>query len=173
VNETFTLGGTETSLVIAEAGPYLRVEGTGIQLQVLGQSLTGDFSFEKVASGGADHNLATTADNSTVIRIAASHVRLGRGSGTTDYGVVEDGHGSLLIASAGVAGQLQATVRVQNIDGVSFDEGWNNRTEAVVPSSGGDVSVIYIGLAELIRNKAASAREKDLDDLRFLRRICG
>ncbi|MCX5669694.1 MAG: hypothetical protein NTU94_00015, partial [Planctomycetota bacterium] len=120
VNETFTLGGTETSLVIPEAGPFLRVEGTGIKLQVLGQSLSGDFSFEKVASGGADHNLATTADNGTVIRIAASNVRLGLGSGTTDYVVVEDGGGSLLITSAGVAGRLQATVRVQNIDGVSF-----------------------------------------------------
>jgi hypothetical protein len=34
----------------------------------------------------------------------------------------------------------------------------------------GDIPVIYIGLAELIKNKEASAREKDLDDLRFLRR---
>jgi len=34
----------------------------------------------------------------------------------------------------------------------------------------GDIPVIFIGLAELINNKETSAREKDLDDLRFLRR---
>jgi hypothetical protein len=46
---------------------------------------------------------------------------------------------------------------LNRIDGVSFGESWENRTEIVVPSPGGDVPVRYIGLAELIRNKAASA----------------
>lgn len=57
------------------------------------------------------------------------------------------------------------------IDGVFFDECWVNRSENVVPLPGGDVRVPYIGLAELIRNKEASGREKDRDDLRFLRRV--
>ncbi len=60
---------------------------------------------------------------------------------------------------------------MNRIDGVSFGDSWGNRTETVVPSPGGDVPVRYIGLSDLIRNKAASAKERDLDDLRFLRRI--
>jgi predicted nucleotidyltransferase len=62
---------------------------------------------------------------------------------------------------------------LNRIDGVSFEDCWENRTEAAVPSPGGEVPVRYIGLAELIRNKTAAARAKDLDDLRFLRRISG
>lgn len=60
---------------------------------------------------------------------------------------------------------------LNRIDGVSFGDCWENRTEASVPSPGGEVPVRFIGLAELIRNKTAAARAKDLDDLRFLRRI--
>ena len=60
---------------------------------------------------------------------------------------------------------------LNRIDGVSFEECWKNRTETAVLSAEGHVRVLYIGLEELIRNKTASAREKDLDDLRFLRRI--
>lgn len=59
---------------------------------------------------------------------------------------------------------------LNQIDGVSFDQCWVNRTETAVPLPGGEVRVLYIGLAELIRNKEASGREKDVDDLRFLRR---
>jgi hypothetical protein len=62
---------------------------------------------------------------------------------------------------------------LNRIDGVSFAECWTNQTEVKLPSPGGEVPIRYIGLAELIRNKAASAREKDLDDLRFLRKIGG
>jgi predicted nucleotidyltransferase len=57
---------------------------------------------------------------------------------------------------------------LNTIDGVSFEECWVHRVETVVVP---DIPVIYIGLAELIRNKAACGREKDLDDLRYLRRI--
>jgi hypothetical protein len=59
---------------------------------------------------------------------------------------------------------------LNQIDGVSFDECWRNRTETNVPAPGGDVQVIFIGLTELIKNKETSDREKDRDDLRFLRR---
>jgi hypothetical protein len=63
---------------------------------------------------------------------------------------------------------------LNSIDGVSFDECWRNRTETGIPSAGGDIPVVFIGLAELIKNKEASGREKDLDDLRYLRRAdCG
>ena len=34
-----------------EAGPYTKFEGTGLELKVAGQTLSGDFSFEKEANG--------------------------------------------------------------------------------------------------------------------------
>jgi hypothetical protein len=62
---------------------------------------------------------------------------------------------------------------LNEIDGVTFDVCWKNRAEAPLPTPGGMVRVLFIGLAELIRNKEASGREKDRDDLRYLRRAGG
>jgi hypothetical protein len=62
---------------------------------------------------------------------------------------------------------------LNRIDGVSFEECWKNRVEAMVPSPEGEVPVHFIGLNELIRNKTAAGRDKDLDDLRFLRKARG
>lgn len=55
---------------------------------------------------------------------------------------------------------------VTSIDGVSFDEVWSGRVTARY----GNVSVPYIGRAELIRNKRASGRAQDLADLDWLER---
>lgn len=62
---------------------------------------------------------------------------------------------------------------LNRIDGVTFDECWQNRVGVRIPASSGSVEVIYIGIAELIKNKTAAGRDKDLDDLRFLRRMRG
>jgi hypothetical protein len=50
------------------------------------------------------------------------------------------------------------------IDGVTFEECWNGRTEAEFEPA----SIPVIGLAELIKNKRASGRAKDLGDLERL-----
>jgi hypothetical protein len=50
------------------------------------------------------------------------------------------------------------------IDGVTFDEAWAGR----VPGQLGAQPVSYIGRAELIRNKQASARAQDLADVEAL-----
>lgn len=50
------------------------------------------------------------------------------------------------------------------IDGVSFEECWPNRVCAVWD----EVPVNVIGLGDLKRNKRASGRHKDLDDLEHL-----
>jgi hypothetical protein len=54
-----------------------------------------------------------------------------------------------------------------NLAGISFSEAWANRAEGTF---GGQV-VAFIGRAELMRNKAASARPQDLADLDLLRRF--
>lgn len=60
---------------------------------------------------------------------------------------------------------------LSSIDGVSFDEAWDSRISAEIDTGTGDapVPVFILGLSSLLKNKAATARAKDLDDLRYLR----
>jgi hypothetical protein len=59
---------------------------------------------------------------------------------------------------------------INSIDGVTFQEAWTNRTETSIDVSGQTVPVYFIGLRELIKNKEAMKRPKDLDDLKYLRK---
>jgi hypothetical protein len=52
------------------------------------------------------------------------------------------------------------------IDGISFEEAWPNRVASTV----GNVATQVLGRADLIRNKKASGRAKDLADLERLGR---
>lgn len=58
---------------------------------------------------------------------------------------------------------------LNQIDGVDFEAVWSGRTEVELQSGEDRINVSYIGLEELIQNKEASARPKDLEDLPFLR----
>ena len=53
---------------------------------------------------------------------------------------------------------------IMTLSGVEFEECYANRTVDVVD----DVEVSFISLADLKRNKAASGRHKDLNDLENL-----
>ena len=59
---------------------------------------------------------------------------------------------------------------VNDIDGVTFDEAWPGRVDAVTRTEKGDVHLAFIGLEALVKNKRASGRPKDLDDLAYLSR---
>ncbi len=50
------------------------------------------------------------------------------------------------------------------VSGLSFDDAWRNRVEADLEG----VRVQVIGLADLVKNKNATGREKDRVDLRGL-----
>lgn len=54
------------------------------------------------------------------------------------------------------------------IDGVSFEEAWASRVKVEMESAGERTTLHYLGLAELIRNKRAAGRPKDLEDLKYL-----
>ena len=103
------------------AGPYLRVEGTGIQLDILGQRLSGDFAFEQStdlgANGAPGGPLPADADV-TVVRIGARNVNLSLG-GATPLISITGAQGALFILPAGIAGRVQGTVAV-NVPGVSL-----------------------------------------------------
>ncbi|MCP4896158.1 MAG: hypothetical protein GY906_04210 [bacterium] len=57
---------------------------------------------------------------------------------------------------------------INQIDGVDFKSAWNRRTEVKAGRGSESITFSYIGLDELIKNKRASGRPKDLDDLPFL-----
>lgn len=55
------------------------------------------------------------------------------------------------------------------IDGLTFDEAWPGRVQGTY----GDTPVWFLGIEELKKNKAASARTQDLADLEMLERFLG
>jgi hypothetical protein len=57
---------------------------------------------------------------------------------------------------------------INAIDGVSFQSAWENRVTENITASGVKLNIHYIGLDDLIRNKKAVSRNKDLDDLKYL-----
>ncbi|MEK7414136.1 MAG: hypothetical protein AAB263_12550, partial [Planctomycetota bacterium] len=128
VNENFTVG-SETIALVLPAGPYLRVEATGVNLTIAGQSLSGNFAFEKATTTGANP--------SSVIRIAATNVSLQLGDGTTNFVSLTNGSGAFLITSAGLAGKVGGTVTL-NVPGVTFKGTFSlaiNNTNAAVNQS--------------------------------------
>ena len=59
---------------------------------------------------------------------------------------------------------------INDIEGVTFDEAWAHRVEATLVTGDQEIPILYIGLDDLIRNKRASGRPRDLDDLAYLER---
>lgn len=57
---------------------------------------------------------------------------------------------------------------INEIEGVSFEEAWEGRVQAVLVGDGVETPFYYIGMEALIKNKRAAGRPKDLDDLDYL-----
>jgi hypothetical protein len=57
---------------------------------------------------------------------------------------------------------------MNRIDAVTFEDAWKDRVELCIATSGGAIPLFLLDRQNLIRNKRASARPKDLDDLTFL-----
>jgi hypothetical protein len=62
---------------------------------------------------------------------------------------------------------------LNGISGVEFDEAWPRRREVLLVSDAATIPLCYIGLDDLIRNKVAANRPKDLDDVQYLHRAKG
>lgn len=60
---------------------------------------------------------------------------------------------------------------INQIEGVSFEEVWNNKTEVQIAIKGEKLPLYYIGLDQLIKNKESLKRYKDLEDLKFLKEV--
>ncbi len=57
---------------------------------------------------------------------------------------------------------------INAVDGITFNEAWDSRVAQKIGAEDSGTIIFYIGLEPLIKNKIASGRYKDLDDLRFL-----
>ncbi len=102
VSESVTLG-SQAVVLDLPGGPFLRVTGSQTSLTIAGQTLTGDFSFQR----------ATLADGSTVTEIVAANVTTtfgGAGAGAGASASLTAGQGALIISSAGIAGTLSGNV---------------------------------------------------------------
>ena len=97
VNQALTVG-DQTITLDLPAGPFLRVSGQGVSLTVLGQTLSGDFAFEK----------ATRPDGQTVIIVAASNVSLDLAGQVQ----MSNGQGTFVLAVGGLAGRLSGDVTI-------------------------------------------------------------
>lgn len=60
---------------------------------------------------------------------------------------------------------------MNSIDGVEFEEAWVNRKSENLEASSKTLPIYYLGLEQLIKNKKASGRDKDHDDLSYLIKI--
>ena len=57
---------------------------------------------------------------------------------------------------------------LNQIDGVEFEVAWKDRVTVEIPSKSSEIRAYFIDLTNLLRNKRASSRPKDLDDLHAL-----
>jgi len=56
---------------------------------------------------------------------------------------------------------------LNRIDGVTFEEAWSSRIPLTLATLQGKVIFAMLSLPELLKNKRASGRPKDLEDVRF------
>lgn len=57
---------------------------------------------------------------------------------------------------------------MNRIDAVPFEDAWNDKIELRITGGDSVIPLFMLDLKNLLRNKHASARPKDLDDLKFL-----
>ena len=60
---------------------------------------------------------------------------------------------------------------INRISGVTFRDAWENKTIDSIESAGEEIPIYFIGLEELIKNKKAIGRPKDMEDLKYLRGV--
>ncbi|HET8980295.1 MAG TPA: hypothetical protein VFN87_19240, partial [Solirubrobacteraceae bacterium] len=106
------------------AGPYLRGELTGASLTVAGQTVSGDFGFQRT----------TDATNATVVIAAITNLTAVLGGGVA---TLSNGTGIVVASSAGLAGSVGGTLTL-NVPGITLAGTLNlqvNQTTARVTDS--------------------------------------
>ncbi|MBL9136319.1 MAG: hypothetical protein JNK85_10640, partial [Verrucomicrobiales bacterium] len=129
LDEVLTIPGTEDEVYVTFNGdrqggggvngtPNAKLSGIGLNLAVGGQSLSGDFTFEKLVRD-PNNTPSIAGDDVRVLKLEASNVRLSLTDGTTDFLSLSDGYGEIFILPNGVVGAVGGTVGV-NLPGVAL-----------------------------------------------------
>src|SRR5207249_6319459 len=129
IDQVCCVGGLPVPFKI-EAGNFVRVSGSGVRVDVLGQTLTGNFAFEE-----------RTADKT--VTVTFGEVEFGLGDGTRDFVRVTKGAGTLILIKDGLYGQFTGSVAV-DIPDVTFSGAFIvqlNSTSTARTISGGSVSL--------------------------------
>ena len=128
VSQRFRIG-TSTTTVTLPAGPFVRVTGDDVFVEIGGQTLRGNFAFQQLAIDRGPDGIPGTSDDLKAVRLSASNVTLSFGDGAANFLSVTEGTGNFLILRApntagvpsapGIAGGIEATVRL-NVPGVTL-----------------------------------------------------
>ena len=111
-DETFQVGSAPLRVNLPD-GPFFRISGTNVELNVLGQTLQGDFALTR----------STGAGGAPVVSIELSHVTLKLG-GTAASPILSltNGTASLVLANGGLSGTVSGNVAL-NVPGVTVSAG--------------------------------------------------
>jgi hypothetical protein len=60
---------------------------------------------------------------------------------------------------------------INQIDGVTFQQAWDNKEKTTLEVRRKPIEAYILGLDQLIKNKEAIKRARDLDDLKYLRAV--
>ena len=135
VNTAILLNGESVTLTLEDAD-FIRVAGRGVRLDVLGQTLSGDFFFEQTTNSLGD----------TRVRVAGSNIELNLGDGlltlTSDDAI--DGPALFLLGPDGFAGSFSGAVAV-NVPNVSFSA----RLTVRVNNTGVAINETFTGVGSL------------------------
>ena len=104
----------------ATPGPFFRISGENVTLDILGQKLTADVSVEQTTVAGQTTTQIEIADASLSLCIGGTGDEC---TGGTTYFELEDGAGSFTISSAGVVGRLSAHVSTNNVPSFNLTGG--------------------------------------------------
>ncbi|MCX5671146.1 MAG: hypothetical protein NTU94_07500, partial [Planctomycetota bacterium] len=156
VSRSFTIGAVPVSITLP-AGPFVRViagdasvAGDEVDLKVAGQTLRGDFAFER----------GTLADGTSVVTVAFANVQLALSDGSGPRVTVSGAKGVFLLTSAGLAGLAQGAVSL-TVPGVSLAGAVglaiNTRTTAVAEevTLGGTKQRLQLAAGKFVRIEAA------------------
>ena len=110
VDEILQVAGSPVPLKLP-GGPYVRVAGTGIDLQIAGQILRGDIELRR--STNAAGQVTTQVKLENVV------VRLGGTAASPIVTITQNGPGTFIVSPAGIAGALGVAVQV-TVPGVSL-----------------------------------------------------
>ena len=132
VNQDFVIAGQTYTLELP-FGPYVRVEATNVQVDLFGQTLSGDVAFEQVQSLGADGLPGGTgADfDSQIVRVGFNNVSINLADGLL---TLDNGTGLFVVTDAGLAGRISGDISL-GVEGVSLEGGLTlevNNTGAAV-----------------------------------------